>query len=175
MQRIAGLLALTLTAALLVGCVYNPYTGTYAPCCGYYGNPYYGNPYYRYPPPYAPYGYPSGPYMAPPQNQPGSYASPPAQFAAYAICATQQSQPGAYASPPTQLQQAPYAPSQQSQPGAYPAPPGQSPPEPDAAASPAGGVPAGHLAAISVTHDGRPIRDLTMAGMPLMARSFGSM
>ena len=45
MRRIAGLLALTLTAALLVGCVYDPYTGTYAPCCGYYGYPYYGNPY----------------------------------------------------------------------------------------------------------------------------------
>ena len=77
MQRIAGLLALTLTAALLVGCAYDPYTGTYAPCCGYYGNPYYGNPYYRYPPPYAPYGYPSGPYMAQPPSQPGAYASPP--------------------------------------------------------------------------------------------------
>ena len=81
MQRIAGLLALALTAALLVGCAYDPYTGTYAPCCGYYGYPYYGNPYYRYPPPYAPYGYPSGPYAAPPPSQPGAYASPPAQFA----------------------------------------------------------------------------------------------
>ena len=141
MQRIAGLLALALTAALLAGCVYDPYTGTYAPCCGYYGNPYYGNPYYRYPPPYAPYGYPSGTYTAPPQSQPGAYGSPPAQ------------------SPP-----APYAPPQQSQPGAYPAPPGQSPAEPDAAASPAGGVPAGRLAAASVPHDGPQIRDKAMAG-----------
>ena len=139
MQRIAGLLALSLTAALLAGCAYDPYTGTYAPCCGYYGYPYYGNPYYRYPPPYAPYGYPSGPYVAPPPSQPGPYASPP------------------------QLQPAPYAPPQQGQPGhtrhhtvaaapcaasgAYPAPPGQAPAEPDAAASPAGGVPARHLAA----------------------------
>ena len=174
MQRIAGLLALSLTAALLAGCAYDPYTGTYAPCCGYYGNPYYGNPYYRYPPPYAPYGYPSGPYMAQPPSQ-----------------------PGAYASPPSQLQPAPYAPPQQSQPGhthhhrhscnprpmrhrsrasrGYPPPPGQSPAEPDAAASPAGGVPARHLAAISVTHDGRLTRDHAMADMPLVARSFGSM
>ena len=37
MRRLAGLLALTLTAALLAGCAYDPYTGTYVPCCGYYG------------------------------------------------------------------------------------------------------------------------------------------
>ncbi|HME25920.1 MAG TPA: hypothetical protein VKI44_32065 [Acetobacteraceae bacterium] len=73
MQRIAGLLALTLTAALLAGCVYDPYTGTYVPCCGYYGYPYYRYPYYRYPQPYAPYGYPSG---APQQGQPGAYPPP---------------------------------------------------------------------------------------------------
>ena len=79
MRRIAALLALT--AGLLAGCAYDPYTGTYAPCCGYYGYPYYGNPYYRYPPPYAPYGDPSGTYAAPPQSQPGPYASPPAQLA----------------------------------------------------------------------------------------------
>ncbi len=88
MRRIAGLLALTLTAALLAGCAYDPYTGTYAPCCGYYGYPYYGNPYYRYPPPYAPYGYPSGTYVAPPQSQPGPYASPPAHLRTGAVCAT---------------------------------------------------------------------------------------
>jgi hypothetical protein len=82
MRRIAGLLALMLTAALLSGCVYDPYTGTYAPCCGYYGySGYYGyrSPYYRYPPSYAPYGYPSGPYMAPPQGQPGGYPQGPGQ------------------------------------------------------------------------------------------------
>jgi len=92
MQRIAGLLALTLTAVLLAGCAYDPYTGTYVPCCGYYGygNPYYRNPYYRYQSPYAPYGYPSGPYGAPQQGQPGAY--PP-----------QQGQPGAYPPPPEQL------------------------------------------------------------------------
>ncbi len=82
MQRIAWLLALTLTAALLAGCVYDPYTGTYRPCCGYYG--YYGYPYYRYPsyryPPYYPYGY-SAPYPPPapnaaPPNQPGPNPPP---------------------------------------------------------------------------------------------------
>ena len=82
MQRIPALLALMLTAALLAGCVYDPYTGTYVPCCGYYGYPYYRYPYYpyyRYPQPYAPYGYPSGPYQAPQQSQPGPYPPPPGQ------------------------------------------------------------------------------------------------
>jgi hypothetical protein len=79
MRRLVGLLVLTLTAALLAGCAYDPYTGTYVPCCGYYGSPYYRTPYYGYPRTYAPYGYPSGPYMAPPQGQPGAYPSPPGQ------------------------------------------------------------------------------------------------
>jgi hypothetical protein len=74
MRRIAAFLALTLGASLLAGCVYNPYTGTWQPCCNYYGYPY-----YRYPPPYYPYGYPPGPYMAPPQVQPGAYPNQPAQ------------------------------------------------------------------------------------------------
>jgi hypothetical protein len=74
MRVIPALLALTLTALLLGGCVYDPYTGTYVPCCGYYGYPYYGYRYpYRYPGPYAPYGYRSGPYGPPPQGQPGGY------------------------------------------------------------------------------------------------------
>ena len=77
MLWVIRLLALMLTAAALDGCVYDAYTGTYVPCCGYYGNPYYRYPYYRPPP--APYGYPSGPYMAPPQGEPGAYPSPPAQ------------------------------------------------------------------------------------------------
>ena len=47
MRRIAALLALTVGASLLAGCVYDPYTGTWQPCCNYYGSPY-----YRYPPPY---------------------------------------------------------------------------------------------------------------------------
>jgi hypothetical protein len=73
---------LILLAAMgaLGGCVYNPYTGTWMPCCGYYyGYPYsYGYPYYRYPAPY-PYGYPPQGYMAPPQGQPGA-APPPNQL-----------------------------------------------------------------------------------------------
>ena len=72
MRRIAVLSALTLGASLLAGCVYDPYTGTWVPCCNYYGYPY-----YRYPPPYYPYGYPPGPYMTPPQTQPGTYQNPP--------------------------------------------------------------------------------------------------
>jgi hypothetical protein len=49
MRRVAALLALTVGASLLDGCVYNPYTGTWQPCCSYYGYPY-----YRYPPPFIP-------------------------------------------------------------------------------------------------------------------------
>jgi hypothetical protein len=41
---------------MLAGCVYDPYTGGYYPCCAY---PYqaYGSPYYRAPG----YGYPAQP------------------------------------------------------------------------------------------------------------------
>jgi len=44
----APLLALFLVgaAALVQGCVYDPYTGTYVPCCAY---PAYGYGYYGYP------------------------------------------------------------------------------------------------------------------------------
>jgi|SRR6478672_13129994 hypothetical protein len=73
MRRITALLALTLAASALAGCVYDPYSGTWVPCCNYYGYPYYGSPYYRYPPPYYPYGYPSGPYTTPQPIQPGAY------------------------------------------------------------------------------------------------------
>lgn len=75
MRRIAMLLALMATASLLAGCVYDPYTGTYVPCCNYYGYPYYRYPYY-------PYGYP-GPYMTPPPSQPGAYPSQPYQSQPY--------------------------------------------------------------------------------------------
>jgi hypothetical protein len=70
-------MALILGAGVaLSGCVYNPYTGTFVPCCGYYGYPYYGYPYYRYPPPYY-YGPQSAPYYAPPPaSQPGVYPGP---------------------------------------------------------------------------------------------------
>ncbi len=57
MRRSAVIVALAGLAALLGGCVYDPYTGGYYPCCSY------GNPAYRYPPAYypPPQGYPSGP------------------------------------------------------------------------------------------------------------------
>ncbi len=142
MQRVAGLLALTLTVASLVGCAYDPYTGTYVPCCGYYGSPYYGNPYYRYPPPYAPYSYPSAPYAAPQSSQPGAYAPPAAQPLPEPYAPPQQSQPGDYPPP------------QQIQPGNYP-PPGQRPPEPDAAASPSDGEPAQRFAAVDALAESR--------------------
>jgi hypothetical protein len=65
--------ALLLATVVLGACVYNPYTGSYVPCCGYYGYPYYGYPYYRYPPPYN-YAPQSAPYYAPPPaSQPGGY------------------------------------------------------------------------------------------------------
>jgi hypothetical protein len=79
-MRRFSMLALAGVALMLTGCVYNPYTGTYMPCCSYYGYPY-----YRYPPPYySPYGYPAqGPYGAP-QAQPGGYyQSAPPQSGSY--------------------------------------------------------------------------------------------
>jgi len=82
MRQIVAVLALMVTASLLGGCVYNPYTGAYQPCCGYYPYPY-SYPYgYRYPPPsYTPYGTVPAPYGTPPQAQPGAYPSgPPAAY-----------------------------------------------------------------------------------------------
>jgi hypothetical protein len=92
MRRTGAVLALAGAAALLSGCVYDPYTGGYYPCCNYYGYPY-----YRYPPPvnYPPppnYGpgpasgpppapYQSGPYqsqpLSPPPPGPGASVQPP--------------------------------------------------------------------------------------------------
>ena len=94
-MRIRTILALAGVAALLGGCVYDPYTGTYVPCCNYYGYPYgyaYPRPYYRPAPyaypqggypqgggyPQAPYGGPQqGPYGGPPPGQPGAGRPPP--------------------------------------------------------------------------------------------------
>jgi len=88
-MRRRTILALAGVAAVLGGCVYDPYTGAYVPCCSYYGYPYgygygYGYPrsYYYRP---APYGYPQGPYSgpqqapygAPPPAQPGAGGPPP--------------------------------------------------------------------------------------------------
>jgi hypothetical protein len=98
-MRLRTILALAGAAAVLGGCVYDPYTGTYVPCCNYYGYPNgygygYGYPrsYYYRP---APYGYPQGgypqgpyngpqqgPYGAPPPGQPGAGGPPPQPGAA---------------------------------------------------------------------------------------------
>lgn len=69
MRGCAAIVALAGVAALLGGCVYDPYTGGYYPCCSYpYG-------YYRPPGPYypPPQGYPSGQ----PGYSPGQYGGPP--------------------------------------------------------------------------------------------------
>jgi hypothetical protein len=65
MRRCGGLAALLGLAAMLSGCVYDPYTGGYYPCCAY---PY--HPYHPYPPPYygnPGYGYPAQPAYPPPR------------------------------------------------------------------------------------------------------------
>jgi hypothetical protein len=65
-------LALAVMAVVLGGCVYDPYTGAYVPCCNYYGG---GYPQGGYPQG----GYPQqqGPYGAPPPGQPGVGRPPP--------------------------------------------------------------------------------------------------
>jgi hypothetical protein len=70
-RRCGGVAVLVGLAAMLAGCVYDPYTGAYYPCCAYpyqpYAAPYYRAPGYGYPAYRAPgYGYP-----APPGYQPG--------------------------------------------------------------------------------------------------------
>jgi hypothetical protein len=66
-RRCGGLAVLLGLAAMLAGCVYDPYTGGYYPCCAYpyapYAAPYSRGPGYGYPPP-------SG-YQPPPGYQPG--------------------------------------------------------------------------------------------------------
>lgn len=151
-MRSAAIVALAGVAALLGGCVYDPYTGAYYPCCsypyGYYRSP---PPYYPPPPGYSP-GQNGGP---PPGGQYGSplpggqYGSPP---------------PGQYGGPPPGQEEGP--------PPGYPnSPPGR----PGAAANPGGG---GGLmerfAAANVTHDGRLTREQAATGMPMVARNFDS-
>ena len=111
---VAATLTLAGAAALLGGCVYDPYTGAMVPCCGYYGYPY-G---YRYPAPYGPYGYPPAPYGGQPAANDGppgsSYGGAPA---------------GPYGAPPA----GPYGgPPSSAEPGAYPGTPGAAPPRPRA-------------------------------------------
>jgi hypothetical protein len=79
----AGWMVAVAASALLGGCQYDPYTGTYVPCCSYYGYPYgypYQPPVYAYPPGYgappAGYGAPPPGYSAPPAG----YSGPPAGY-----------------------------------------------------------------------------------------------
>jgi hypothetical protein len=58
---------------LLGGCVYDPYTGTYYPCCTYPA-PYGYAPYYPYPYPPPQYGYP------PPAGYPAAQPAPSAEL-----------------------------------------------------------------------------------------------
>ena len=54
MRRLMTMIVVVVGTILLAGCVYDPYTHQYVPCCAYPA--YYGPPaYYGYP---APYGYP---------------------------------------------------------------------------------------------------------------------
>ncbi len=172
MQRIIAVFALAIAGTLLAGCVYNPYTGTYAPCCGYYGNPY-----YRYPGTYSPYGYPPS-YGAPPagyQGQPGGYQGQPGAY---------QGQPGAYQGQPGAYQGQSGA--YQGQAGAYQGQPGTDqapaadyqtpgtypgPARPTSSVSPNGAL-AQRFAAANVTHDGRLTRDQAQQGMPRIAENF---
>jgi hypothetical protein len=139
---------LVLTSALLLGgCVYDPYTGAYLPCCGYYGNPY-----YRYPQSYYPYGASPGPYYGvPPPGAPGQ--SPPGQSP---LGQSPSGQPGGYYSP---------APDQQM-------PDQQIPGRPGASANPRPGALAQRFANANVTHDGRLTRGQAEAAMPMVAQNF---
>jgi hypothetical protein len=154
-----AILALATAATLLGGCVYDPYSGTLAPCCGPYGSPY-G---YRYPPAYPPNGY-AGPYGAPQGGQPYGYQQPggyPQQPLPY-------QQPGGYQQPGDYQQQPLPYPQQggYQQPGAYPSPQGAVPPaaSPDPLAS--------DFAAANVRRDGRLTREQAVQRMPWVAENF---
>jgi hypothetical protein len=143
-MRLRTILALAGVAAVLSGCVYDPYTGTYVPCCNYYGYPYgyaYPRPYYRP----APYAYPQGGYPQGGYPQ-GGYPQAP------------------YGGP----QQGPYGAPPPGQPGA-----GRPPPPPGASAYPSSdsGL-SQRFAAANVTHDGRLTRGQAATGMPGVARNF---
>jgi hypothetical protein len=158
MRHGTAILVLVGAAALLAGCVYDPYTGAMVPCCNYYGNPY-----YRYPGPYSPYGYPP-PYGAPQAAQPGTYQGQPG---------TDQGPPGGYQGPSGGYQAPPAG--YQGQPGGYQGPPGQGAPGqgpgPTSSSAPGGGL-AQRFAAANVTHDGRLTRQQAQAGMPRIAENF---
>lgn len=75
LRRSLSLILLLVGAGTIAGCVYDPYTGTYVPCCTYYRP--WGYPYPPPPPP--PYGYPAyyRPAAPPPQGAPAWGAQPP--------------------------------------------------------------------------------------------------
>ena len=147
---------------LLGGCVYDPYSHQWVPCCAYgYG---YG---YNYPPPY----YPAGPYGYPnsasgyPNGAPGyAYGGPTPE--------SQQGYPSAYpygAPAPGQQQENPPAYAY----GAGAQGPQQGyPPGPASAAPGNGGGLAQRFAVANVTHDGRLTREQAERGMPFVARNF---
>lgn len=66
--------SILLGVLLLGGCMYDPYTGAYYPCCSYPA-PHAYAPYYPYPYPPSPYGYPPPPGY--PATQPAPVASMP--------------------------------------------------------------------------------------------------
>jgi hypothetical protein len=154
MRQGTAILVLVGAAALLAGCVYDPYTGALVPCCNYYGSPYYG-----YPGPYSPYGYPP-PNGTPQVAQPGTYQAQPGTY---------QGQPGTNQGPPVGYQ----GPSggYQAPPAGYQGQPGQGAPGPTSSSAPGGGL-AQRFAAANVTHDGRLTRQQAQAGMPRVAENF---
>jgi hypothetical protein len=144
MRRGSAILALAASAALLAGCVYDPYTGTVQPCCGPYGYGYgygYG---YRYPPNgyQGPYGGPGG------YQQPGAYPGQPGAYPGQA---------GAYPGQPDAYQY---------QQGAYQGPQGAPPSA--AQADPLGS----DFAAANVRRDGRLTRQQATQRMPWVAENF---
>jgi hypothetical protein len=148
MRRVAAILALAAAAALLGGCVYDPYTGAMVQCCGYYGYPY-G---YRYPAPYGPYGYTAAPYG----GQPAANDDPPGSSYGGA--------PGGSYGAPTA---GPYGGSPPpAQPSAYPVTPGGAAPRSQ------GGSLALRFAAANVTNDGRLTHQQAADAMPLVAQNF---
>jgi len=74
LRRSFSVILLLVGAGIIEGCVYDPYTGTYVPCCTYYRP-------WGYPPPPPPaYGYPgyyARPPAPPPQGAPAWGAQPP--------------------------------------------------------------------------------------------------
>jgi hypothetical protein len=156
MRRGAATLTLAIAASLLGGCVYDPYSGTLAPCCGPYGYPY-----GYHAGPYSPYGYPP-PDGAPQGAQPGGYQSQPLPY---------QGQPDQYQAQPTpyQAQPTPY----QGQPAPYQGQPApyQGQPGPQSNATP-GDTLAQRFAAANLARDGRLTRQQAESGLPFVAQNY---